>query len=778
MLQALDTTQEAQFRDELRQSAVMSVRVACVLGCISFFVFGFIDPLLVPWPDISLIVTRAVIVVLLGAILAFSYSPSFSRWVGAAHLAAFFIIGGGAIAVTQQVGGAATIYHEGLLLTIFGFSVLVFAWTWIQALVCFSLLVLAYNLTMWLTGVAGTPAQWVPTSGILWLSVLISTTAVFVTGRLRRDAFEGRLRLVHEQDEILRLNASLLALTQNTTIDAGARAAAFQEICKATSQALDIARVSIWVYDADREAIICEELYEQGSDTHSSGLTLFQKDFPSYFAYLRKEYVLAAHNAHTDAATAEFSSVYLTPLGINSMLDAPVRFEGKFWGVVCIEHVGPQRRWSTEEQTFSASIADFAARALSAERRAVAQTLVQQRSAALRDSEGQLRQITDSAMDAVVQMDSTGVIIRWNNQAEKIFGWPRVEAIGRLLHETIIPPQYREMHIRGMKHFLASGEGPVLNKRIEITALHRDGHEFPIELAVTPLKMADKHEFSAFIRDITEIKRIDRMKTEFISTVSHELRTPLTSIRGALGLIAGGVAGALPEAVKNLVDIAKNNCERLIRLINDLLDSEKIESGKMQLNLQVLDIKPLLQQALAANQGFAGQYRVTLLLQAPDEPLQVRIDSDRLSQVLTNLLSNAVKFSAPEGVVEVRVSRLGQQVRVEVADHGAGIPEEFKSRIFQKFSQADASDTKQKGGTGLGLNISKALVEQMGGQIGFSSQAGAGSTFFFEIPEWKAPAEFLGSEPKFAEPSARPPGAVLRTAAKLVSDPNNSQTPR
>ncbi len=234
-------------------------------------------------------------------------------------------------------------------------------------------------------------------------------------------------------------------------------------------------------------------------------------------------------------------------------------------------------------------------------------------------------------------------------------------------------------------------------------------------------------------RKDSQIERI----SEFISTVSHELRTPLTSIRGSLGLLAGGVAGALPETAKNLVDIAKNNCERLILLVNDILDVEKIGSGKMRLDLQVIDIRPVVQQALAANESFAAQHRVSVLLRMPDEPLQVHIDSDRLTQVLTNLLSNAVKFSPPEAAVEVRVSRVGQQVRVEVADHGPGIPEEFRSRIFQKFSQADSSDTRQKGGTGLGLNISKSLVELMNGAIGFNNQLGAGTTFFFELPEWK-----------------------------------------
>ncbi len=170
------------------------------------------------------------------------------------------------------------------------------------------------------------------------------------------------------QTKNILLNTTLLSLTRNTTIDVGVRALAFQEICKATSQALDVGRVSIWHYNVDQQAIVCENLYEQGLDTHSSGLTLFEKDFPRYFAYIREERVLAAHDAHTDPATAEFSLVYLTPLGINSMLDLPVRFEGKLWGVVCIEHIGPQRTWSTEEQSFGVSIADFAARILSSEK--------------------------------------------------------------------------------------------------------------------------------------------------------------------------------------------------------------------------------------------------------------------------------------------------------------------------------------------------------------------------------------------------------------------------
>lgn len=184
-------------------------------------------------------------------------------------------------------------------------------------------------------------------------------------------------------DDSERQRLTLLALTQSSAIDAGARTAAFREICQSASHAIAAARVSIWYYDNQQEAIVCEALYEREGDRYSCGLTLFQKDFPAYFAYLREERVLAAHDAHTSYATAEFSSVYLTPLGINSMLDAPIRFEGKLWGVVCHEQVGPHRTWTTEEQTFGASMADFTARVLSSERQAAAQKALKELNANL-----------------------------------------------------------------------------------------------------------------------------------------------------------------------------------------------------------------------------------------------------------------------------------------------------------------------------------------------------------------------------------------------------------
>ena len=238
--------------------------------------------------------------------------------------------------------------------------------------------------------------------------------------------------------------------------------------------------------------------------------------------------------------------------------------------------------------------------------------------------------------------------------------------------------------------------------------------------------------------DIEKLKELERLKTDFVSTVSHELRTPLTSMRGALGLLLGGAVGEMPVKGRDLLRIALTNTDRLIRLINDILDIEKMDAGHVTLRRARVRVRQLLQTTIAGLEGFAREGEVKLvLLEGTDA--DVLGDSDRLIQVFTNLGSNAVKFSPKGGGVEFSVRRDGEGLRVGVRDHGVGIPTEFASRIFGRFQQAGGADVRKSGGTGLGLSIAKAITEIHGGQIGFEAADGGGTEFWVALPE--APTE-------------------------------------
>jgi signal transduction histidine kinase/DNA-binding response OmpR family regulator len=229
-------------------------------------------------------------------------------------------------------------------------------------------------------------------------------------------------------------------------------------------------------------------------------------------------------------------------------------------------------------------------------------------------------------------------------------------------------------------------------------------------------------------------EEIDKAKSEFISTVSHELRTPLTSIKGALGLMRSGSFDEQPNKLRPMLDIAYNNSERLVALINDILDMEKIEAGMLRFMMQPTDLASLLEEAVEANQSYGDKYDVTFTCSGTDEPLLVNGDKDRLMQVLANLFSNAAKFSPRGGQVEVSLLREGDWARIAVKDSGNGIPEAARETIFEKFTQADSSDQRQMGGTGLGLSIAKMMVEKLDGAVSFTTEVGKGTTFYVDIP--------------------------------------------
>ncbi|MGA2056330.1 MAG: ATP-binding protein [Bradyrhizobium sp.] len=258
------------------------------------------------------------------------------------------------------------------------------------------------------------------------------------------------------------------------------------------------------------------------------------------------------------------------------------------------------------------------------------------------------------------------------------------------------------------------------------------------------------------LRYAGERKRLERLKDEFVSTVSHELRTPLTSITGSLGLLMGNAAGSLSKSAERLLEIAHTNSVRLVRLVNDILDIEKLESGHVAFDVRKIQVRPLVEQTVEAIRGYAEGHGVKVRIEGAVAMDDIRADADRLSQVLTNLMSNAIKFSPPDGevVIAIEKERKSDAVRITVRDHGPGISVDFKSRIFERFAQADATNARRKGGTGLGLSIAKQIIDRLGGEIGFADASGGGTIFHVELPIWNEMADFTGDEQIRGMPAA------------------------
>ncbi len=350
----------------------------------------------------------------------------------------------------------------------------------------------------------------------------------------------------------------------------------------------------------------------------------------------------------------------------------------------------------------------------------------------LAQMEARYRSLLEAAPDTMVVVNHAGEIVLLNLQAEKEFGYSRDELLGQNIRK-IIANRVDERLIDGGLPAL----GFHIGSEIELTGRRKDGGEFPIEIMLSPLESAER---ILVIRDISARRQMERLKDEFVATVSHELRTPLTSISGSLGLLAGQWANKLPESAARLLTIAHTNSQRLARLLNDILDIEKLESGRVLFSLSKVAVRSLVEHAIEDNRGFAENYGVSVRLDSASAELDVNADPDRLAQVVTNLLSNAIKFSPSGGEVIISVEKSADDVRITVRDHGSGVPEEFKPHIFEKFAQADATNTRQKGGTGLGLSIVKQIVERLGGTIGFDDAPGGGAIFIVELPIWDGTA--------------------------------------
>ena len=388
------------------------------------------------------------------------------------------------------------------------------------------------------------------------------------------------------------------------------------------------------------------------------------------------------------------------------------------------------------------------------------------------------RMIIDNCYDVFVGIDGRGEVVEWNSQAEVVFGWTRAEACGKTLASLILPERFREAHRAGIVKFLATGEGPVLNKRLELSALRRSGVEFPVEFTISPIQIGSEWLFSAFMRDVSERKRAEaelaqardealqsaQMKSEFLANMSHEIRTPMNGIIGMSDLLFGT---KLSPQQREFASTIQSSADALMTIIDDILDFSKIEAGKLEFELLDFDLRSVVEGVadLMTERAHAKGLELAYLIHR-DVPTKLRGDPGRLRQVLLNLVSNAVKFTnAGEVVMRVTVESKSDArctLRFSVTDTGIGLSDSAMSRLFQPFTQADGSTTRQYGGTGLGLAISKQLAIMMKGEIGAESQQGKGSTFWFTaVLERSAPS---------SEALPAVTGALNGTRALIVDD--------
>ncbi len=373
----------------------------------------------------------------------------------------------------------------------------------------------------------------------------------------------------------------------------------------------------------------------------------------------------------------------------------------------------------------------------------------------VRERADEFEAIMRSAGEGIVRLDCDGRVRVANAAAEEVLGRSAEHLRGRDLHELSHSRRPDgSPYPRATCPILAAAAGGEACSVDEEVFWRPDGTPVPVEYRAQPLLGADGGAVLTF-RDITERRRIARMKDEFVSTVGHELRTPLTAIRGSLGLIEAGMLGPISEEARSMLAIGISNSDRLVRLINDILDIERIESGRVSMVRRLCGLEDLLARAEDLMAGPAEQAGVKL--QVHRTPARLWADADRVLQVLTNLLSNAIKFSPPGGEVTVTPTVGDSEVVVAVSDQGRGIPADKLESVFERFSQVDASDAREKGGTGLGLAIARSIVHQHDGRIWIASEEGVGTTFFFALPLVRAipgalpKALVLGTDATFRE---------------------------
>jgi PAS domain S-box-containing protein len=562
-----------------------------------------------------------------------------------------------------------------------------------------------------------------------------------------------------EQGQLRNQQQVLAELMRHPAIQGGDLAGAIHVITEAAARTLGVARVSVWCYDDNRTKIYCRDLFELASGTHWFGEVLHARDYPVYFETLAMERLVAADDAQVDPRTREFADRYFPAHGITSMLDVPIRQRGEIRGILCHEHVGPKRQWTSAEEAFAAALGDALALACETHELYMTQD-------ALRQSEERFRYVAYATTDALYDWDIRMGTFWWSEGLSKVSPAAALcESFGIDEWREHVHPEDRERVWASLQQaldndvpywtdeyrFRREGDGYATIRERGYILRNEECEPYRMIGAMEDITDRRKAEAertrslaneTAARAEVEAIRALNHLKSQFVNAVSHDLRIPLTSVMGYAEFLEDGLGGDLSPQQLIFVDQIQKNTLRLTRLVDDLLDFARMEAGTLKLNLEDEDLGARVREVAQSLRPQIEASGLSLELNLPEEPLVTCLDGPRIERVFFNLLNNAIKFTPPEGCITVSLDMDGTEVRAEVRDSGLGIASEDLTKLFRPFSQLSGAETK--GGTGLGLNIVKVLVEAHGGSVGVDSESGKGSCFWFTLPMKPCPGSELG----------------------------------
>ena len=575
----------------------------------------------------------------------------------------------------------------------------------------------------------------------------------------QREWVERKLSL--SEARLIKQQQALATLAQNPNRKKQYFAEIFRDYAQTAADTLNVERVSIWLNIADNTMLECVDFYTKSNNTHRVLESVAVSEIPKYFHELNQHRVIAADDAMQHPALQELTDGYLQDNNIGAVLDGGIWVDGSAAGVVCIEHVGGVREWTSDEQSFVGAIADLARVTIETCKRRTAEQALLERSAqleqmvlartqSLQESNQRFSYVLQVAPIAILIFDRNGNIVDLNNEATSASGYSREYLLGKHFIKTIVAKESRKqaamiaacaLQGKNVNHIElllqnAAGEKYEYECSIGMTVKNADdsagdssGHMVAIAQNISQQRALQKSLIKA--REAAEAT--DRIKSMFVASMSHELRTPLNSIIGFIGVVLQGISGELNPVQKGQLDRAYQSSKHLLLLISDVLDVSKIEAGFLQLNIETFELKPLLIELEHAVQHLLAGKDLALGIVCTNK-LKVTTDRKRLYQVLLNVLSNAVKYTE-QGSVKMHVQLEGNQLVVSCKDTGIGIAESNFTKLYQPFERVESPLKIKTPGTGLGLYLThKILTQLLGGSITVQSELGQGTAFTIIIP--------------------------------------------